>query len=314
MMNIHLVQYLKRVAHRIFFHQRNLTPREKHEWTIGLYQGATPWEIYPIDKIENPVLTRKDVTDAKASFVADPFMLKVNGAWYMFFEVMNGDTGKGEIGLATSENGYFWQYQQIVLNEPFHLSYPYVFAWDAEYYMVPESWKSGGVNLYRANNFPTEWSYVTTLVKRPYIADSSLVYFEGYWWMFAETGVDFSFDTLCLYFARTLYGPWVEHPQSPVITNNPHIARPAGRLLVVNNRVIRFAQDCAPKYGMKVFAFEVEVLTPKLYSEKPLLTSAIVEGTDVGWNKNGMHHIDAHNLNDGKWIACVDGWRSVLVS
>ena len=84
-MNIHLVQYLKRMAHRIFFHQQNLTPRERHEWAIGLYQGATPWEISPIDKIENPVLTRRDVTDAKASFVADPFMLKVNGAWYMFF-------------------------------------------------------------------------------------------------------------------------------------------------------------------------------------------------------------------------------------
>jgi hypothetical protein len=283
------------------------------EWSIGIYTGATPWQIVPADHIINPVLTRSDVTDRQASFVADPFMLRVDGIWYMFFEVMNSKTGKGEIALATSADGFTWQYQKIVLVEPFHLSYPYVFTWDDDYYMIPESWKAGAVRLYRATDFPTQWTWVATLLELPYIADSSVFYAGGRWWMFAETGADLSFDTLRLYCSQALTGPWVEHPQSPVIRSNPHIARPAGRLLVEGNRIIRFAQDCAPKYGLKVFAFEVIELTPELYAERPLVSGAILGGTGTGWNSHGMHHIDAHRLENARWIACVDGWRSLLV-
>jgi hypothetical protein len=29
-----------------------------------------------------------------------------------------------------------------------------------------------------------------------------------------------------------------------------------------------------------------------------------------GWNGSGMHHIDPHRMEDGRWIACVDGWLS----
>ena len=59
--------------------------------------------------------------------VADPFMVFENGTWYMFFEAMNDFESRGVIGLATSEDGLSWQYQKIILNESFHLSYPYVF-------------------------------------------------------------------------------------------------------------------------------------------------------------------------------------------
>ena len=31
------------------------------------------------------------------------------------------------------------------------------------------------------------------------------------------------------------------------------------------------------------------------------------EATGNGWNAAGMHHVDAHQQPDGKWLACVDG-------
>lgn len=54
-------------------------------------------------------------------------MVCQDGRWYMFFEVMNQDSDRGEIGLALSDDGIHWEYSQIVLVEPFHLSYPHVF-------------------------------------------------------------------------------------------------------------------------------------------------------------------------------------------
>ncbi len=44
--------------------------------------------------------------------------------WFTFFEVLSREYGRGEIGLAASVDGFEWQYRQIVLREPFHLSYP----------------------------------------------------------------------------------------------------------------------------------------------------------------------------------------------
>jgi hypothetical protein len=101
--------------------------RRRCEWSIGIYLGKSHVDLAPPETISNPVLTAKDITDVPADFVADPFMLHENGTWYMFFEVMNARDRKGDIGLATSVDGLKWTYQQIVLSESFHLSYPYVF-------------------------------------------------------------------------------------------------------------------------------------------------------------------------------------------
>ena len=97
-------------------------------WSIGIYAGDSPFHLAPAPAALNPVLTKDDIHDVPALFVADPFMISVAGVWHMFFEIFNLQTGKGEIGLATSDDGMVWRYERVVLSEDFHLSYPYVFA------------------------------------------------------------------------------------------------------------------------------------------------------------------------------------------
>ena len=284
------------------------------EWSIGIYRGGTPWQIAPARDVRNPVLTRHDVTDVAAAFVADPFMLHVQQTWYMFFEVMPQQGERGEIGLATSADGVQWQYQRIVLREPFHLSYPYVFEWEGVYYMVPESYQAEAVRLYRAARFPDQWSCVATLLRGPYFADTSVWRYADRWWCFTEASPDFSHDMLRLFFAADLQGPWHEHPRSPLHERNPHTARPAGRVVVHNERVLRFTQDCAPVYGALVRAFEVTRLSTTHYAERPVSGVPVLQGSGTGWNAAGMHHLDPHRLPDGSWIACVDGffWHAVV--
>jgi hypothetical protein len=259
----------------------------------------------------NPVLARHDVSDVNADFVADPFMLWVNNRWNMFFEVINRDTKKGEIGLATSRDGFEWNYERIVLAEPFHLSYPYVFEAEGEYYMVPESHRAGAIRLYRADEFPVRWKFVCNLLTGPYSADSSIFRYGDRWWLFTETSAEMKSDTLALCYSDDLRGPWHEHAMSPVIVGNGHIARPAGRVLVHENRIFRYAQDCDPTYGTHVRAFEITDLLPHTYKEKQLFDRPILGPSGHGWNACGMHHVDPHLMNDGRWIACVDGWNEV---
>lgn len=278
-------------------------------WSIGIYFGESPFDLEPAPGIVNPVLTRDSVSDVAAKFVADPFMLNVNGVWHMFFEVMNRETRKGEIGLATSVNGLNWEYRQIVLDEPFHLSYPYVFEWNHEYYMIPETFEPGKIRLYKSKEFPCQWSFVRSLVTGRY-ADPSVFYFDNRWWMFV-CATPHRHDSLRLYFAANLMGPWMEHPASPIIEDNARKARPAGRVLVLADRIIRFTQDCVPTYGTQVRAFEISELTTRSYLETEHPNSPILSPSGAGWNEVGMHHIDAHLLAGGKWLACVDGLNGV---
>ena len=58
-------------------------------WSIGIYAGESPIRLVPAPGVLNPVLTAHDVSDWAASCVADPFMLRVDGTWHMFFEVFD---------------------------------------------------------------------------------------------------------------------------------------------------------------------------------------------------------------------------------
>jgi hypothetical protein len=285
------------------------------EWSIGIYQGSSPFCLASPDGVANPVLTREHVTDVPSLFVADPFMIQVDRQWHMFFEVWNERTKRGEIGLAISNDATVWTYKQIVLAEPFHLSYPYVFHWKNDHYMVPETFETNSIRLYRATRFPEKWSFVQTLIEgKPYV-DSSLVFFNDRWWLFTGWGLPpYRADTLHLYFARNLPGPWKEHWKSPVITNNVQIARPAGRVLILDGKVIRYAQDCDGGYGLKVRAFEIQRLTPWWYRERERNESPVLKASGTGWNASGMHHIDPHHLDDGRWIASVDGQIASKIS
>jgi len=277
-------------------------------WSIGIYAGASPFELGPPPGTINPVITRESVTDVPAAFVADPFMVQAGGTWYMFCEVLNQRTNKGEIALATSLNGFDWFYQQIILSEPFHLSYPYVFDWGGAYYMVPEALESGGVCIYRADPFPTRWTLVHRLLCTP-CADPSIFWFAGSWWLFACT-TPYQHDELSLYHAATLSGPWLEHPASPIVRDDKRSARPAGRVLVFDNQIIRFTQDCLPRYGTQIRAFTVGELSTSSYREDEHPMSPVLKASGHGWNALGMHHVDAHELSPGRWIACVDGFAA----
>jgi hypothetical protein len=271
-------------------------------WAIGIYRGDSPCRLSPAP--ENPVLTCLDVHDARTAFVADPFMVREDGIWWLFFEALNLDRRKGEIGLAASPDGVSWEYRGIVLQEPYHLSYPYVFEWHGDHFMVPESHVGNEVRLYRARSFPTRWDHCATLLAGSF-ADSSPFHFEGRWWMFTSP---ISAPGNCeLYMAAHLEGPWQPHPSSPIVRDDRGTARPGGRVLIENGRPIRHAQDGIPQYGSRVRAFAVTELTPVSYREAEIPESPVLVPAPAGWNRSGMHHIDPHPAPGGGWLACVDG-------
>ena len=280
------------------------------QWSIGIYSGVSPFALGPSAQVANPVLTARNVSDARARYVADPFMLRKESGWYMFFEVLE-ENGRGKIAYARSEDGHRWVYGGIVLEEPFHLSYPYVTAVGGEVYLVPESGAAGDVRLYRANPFPSRWVLVETLLSGAPYTDSSLVHYRDKWWMFTVSDPRHN-DSLRLYWADRIEGPWTEHPGSPVVVSNPHWARPGGRVFEYAGRLFRYAQDDSPWYGLQVWGLEISELTSSTYAERLVQGTPVLRPGRFGWNSLGMHHVDPHRLGDNRWLACVDGHRNVL--
>jgi len=291
-------------------HLKKKTDRRSREtWAIGIYHGHSPIKLCPPSNISNPILSAKDITDISARFIADPFMIQNQSGYYLFFEVLNDKRDSGEIAYAFSKDLMQWQYRKVVLKERFHLSYPSVFFWEKRYYMIPECYNSGGIQLYQAKSFPDQWQHITTIIKstRRYSAlvDPSIIHYQNHWYLFSYAPKN---KNLHLFSANTLTGPWKEHPKSPIVNNSPHYARPGGQVINNNGELYRYAQDETPNYGTKVWAIRITELTAVTYKEDAPEKEPVVQPGNELWNKDGMHTVDAHQTGTNDWIALVDGF------
>ena len=278
----------------------------REQWTIGIYRSDSPFHFNALQGWINPLFKAEDVTDVSARFVADPFLVKEGETWNLFFEVYNNDTKQGDLAVATSKNTWIWNYEKVVLDEPFHLSYPYVFKSEDEFYLIPESFEDNSIRLYKAEQFPTKWSYIQTLIEGRDYVDNSIVYHNGRWWLFSSVT---SNDTLYLHYADELTGPWREHPQSPIVAGDVHKSRPSGRLLVYDGKLYRFTMDINPPVGThQVMAYEVTEITPDRYSERLAQEAPVVMASGSGWNGQAMHQLDPVQVDSASWVAAVDGF------
>ena len=146
-----------------------------------------PLRSVPLPSAANPVLTKDDVTDYEhVLFVADPFLFPFNDiVWYMFFEVrLSDDHGYDPVSIISYAESYdkgtSWNYMGKVLGDAGgKYSYPHVFKWNSNYYMVPLDGYSNDVTLYKADNFPTVWTAVNRLKTVNGVHDQMIFQWEG---------------------------------------------------------------------------------------------------------------------------------------
>ena len=277
-----------------------LLVRQKN-WSIGILEGSSPLDLETAGMIA-PRLTWRDIPGISARFVADPFLVRRGAKWLLFFELFNEGSQRGEIALAESDDLVSWSFRDVVLAEPFHLSYPFVFEHHGQHYMIPESRAKHEVRLYRAHNFPFDWRLEKVLIQGNY-ADSSIVQFGDTWWLFTSLPP----YTAALFHAPSPLGPWTQHPSSPMYADDSSRARPGGAPLVLDGKLVRFVQDNRQGYGKKVRAMEVTALSATSFFEHPLEPDPLLGPGGEHWRWNGMHHISAVKLPNGRWVAAVDG-------
>jgi hypothetical protein len=231
-------------------------------------------------------------------FWADPFAVEHQGRTFIFFEDLPHRTQKGRImGIEVFEDTEPGE-PQVVLERPYHLSYPFVFAWDGSLYMLPETAKNGTIEIYRCEAFPLHWRLHQIVLDKVSAFDATLWRESDRWWMFvnvAEPGADSS-DELHLYWSTTPLGPWTAHRGNPVISD-VRCARPAGPLFRRNGNLYRPSQDCSLAYGHSVLINRVDVLRDDDYRE------TTVERILPGWRADVRR---VHTLGGSKRLRVLD--------
>ncbi len=165
------------VIHRLY----HLCYRAPH-WRCGWRRLDGPDLI---DLGRHPEAGWTDLPDDGHRFYADPFPLAFGGSTHVFVEEFPHATGKAIISAVRFGPDGPEGTPVPVLEEPHHLSYPFVFERDGEAWMVPESSASGTVDLYRATRYPGGWVKEATLLSGVVASDATLLEQGGRWWIFA---------------------------------------------------------------------------------------------------------------------------------
>ncbi|XP_057789424.1 glucosamine inositolphosphorylceramide transferase 1-like [Salvia miltiorrhiza] len=297
-------------------------------WAIGIYYGDSPFSLKPIEAmniwkektaawpVANPVVTCASLSDSgfPSNFVADPFLFLQGNTLYLFYETKNSITMQGDIGVARSvDKGATWEQLGIALDEDWHLSYPYVFEYNGNIYMMPEGSAKGDLRLYRATNFPLKWTLDRVVMKKP-LVDSFMIPHEGKYWLFGSdhSGIGTRKNgQLEIWYSISPLGPWRPHKKNPIYNTDKSVgARNGGRPFVYNGNLYRVGQDCGETYGHRIRVFKVTVLTTLEFREVevPLGINEPVKGRN-SWNGARNHHLDVQQLGSGEWVAVLDGDR-----
>ena len=202
----------------------------------------------------------------KDKFWADPFPVRIEGKYFVFFEEYLYKDDKAHISvIELSKSGA--SEAMPVLKRDYHLSYPFMFHWNDRYYMIPETAANKTIELYSCDSFPNEWKLETALFENVAARDATLFEADGLWWMFvAIADTEFS-DELHCYYSESPLGPWEAHPKNP-LKSDVRNSRPAGRLFYWNGDLYRPAQDSSQRYGYGMRINKVTRLTPLEFREE----------------------------------------------
>jgi hypothetical protein len=235
-------------------------------WRVG-WRMVADGDVWDTQSLGGPAWG--NLPDPSLRFYADPFPIVRDGELTVFVEDFDHRTQKACISAV-----HFGDHGPVgpvfpVLQEPWHLSYPFLIEDDGEVWMIPESSQDRTVRLYRADPFPHRWVQEAVLLEGMEASDATVVRHAGQFWMLAATrdGVGSYSDMLSIFMADRLLGPWQPHPGNPVLIDAAS-ARPAGAMLHRNGRLWRPVQDCRRGYGTGLGLAEVTRLDREGFAQK----------------------------------------------
>ena len=208
------------------------------------------WSVAVRKRTEGLILSDREapftlIPSTWRTWEADPFLFEHEGTVYVFAEMFDYITRRGGIGYARLDNGR-WSRWKLVIDEPFHMSYPNVFQVGEDIFMIPETGADFTLRLYRAASFPDRWELVKVLARDVRWVDTTF-WTEGDR-LFAITRDEADWDN-----QRDLMLEFNDQFEilsiTPFMESNLDFSRSGGNFVEQNGLHFRVTQDCSTHYG-----------------------------------------------------------------
>ncbi len=254
-------------AHRLLARLMRAVGRRllwREQWQIETYHGTPNGDA--TGKLSSLIMP------PPTAFWADPFLVSMKDRVWLLFEELPYLTDKGHISaIELDQDGKPKSAPQMVLSEPWHLAYPFVYETGGKTYMIPDASKSRELILYECGDDPLSWKRRVTLMSGLSLADATIAEHDGKLWMFATHGDDCASldDTLHIYWAEQIDGPWHPHKLNPVKIDASS-SRPAGSMWTADGYLHRVVQNCSTVYGGSTKCTRVRVLNENEFEEEVL--------------------------------------------
>ncbi|MGI9551753.1 MAG: glucosamine inositolphosphorylceramide transferase family protein [Aurantibacter sp.] len=239
----------------------------------------------------------------KYRFRADPFGVCFKDGLYIIYEDFRFDQGMGKIASFRFNEGSFVE-NEIVIDEEFHMSYPFLLEHEDEIYCIPETYQANQVRLYKALEFPLKWKLEKVLIENYAGIDSTVFKFEDTWYLFSTNKNSGPHYNLNIHYSDSIFGPWQEHPKNPVKTDI-RSARPAGTMFVHNGALYRPSMDYSEKVEGRISLNRIVKLTTNEFSEQV--------HTMINPFENTIYADKVHTLSQMGSYTLVDGAKELFV-
>ncbi|MBA2483668.1 MAG: hypothetical protein H0V39_04460 [Nitrosomonas sp.] len=226
-------------------------------------------ELWQTKTIEPPV----------NEFWADPFLLHYDDKIYVFFENWEYSRNKGKISVGIIHEDQITNVSDCI-DVNYHLSYPFVFEYNKQVFMIPETGQMKRLEIWRCDHFPNKWSLNKTCFEQVgrSLVDSTIVKdTNNQYWLFVNFGSeefrDHGSNLSVFKIDSPMMNEIIPHKLNPVVTDC-RSARNAGNIYIDNKgRLIRPSQASQNGiYGECLNLCHVKELTIDTYQEEILET------------------------------------------
>ena len=233
------------------------------KWNVA-YQFINEWK--------NPTLSKSMIIkNPKNSFLADPFVIKYNNKTVIFVEDYSFKNRKGKIS-AYEINSKSYKKLGTVIEEEFHLSYPFLIEDKEDLFMVPETHQTKDIRIYRCTEFPLKWKLHKILISDIGAVDTNIFKFNNKYWLFTNLDTsnssDYSSELHIFYADNIESSEWKPHALNPVIFDSKK-ARNGGMIYSEKKHTYRvFQKQGFDNYGESIGISRIKTLTENEYEEE----------------------------------------------
>jgi len=264
--------------------------RRKDIWRCGYVEEPVE-SILAAGRISSPVRWLEEEPDF--CFLADPFGWRAgDGCLHLFVEHYDYRSRHGTIETLIFDPAMRLLERRPCLCEPWHLSYPQIFAGEGAVWMLPEAHRSGGLTLYRDHGGLIDWRPECRIELDCVPVDATILHRDGRWWLFyspADTRLS-KVSRLHVAWAEQLTGPWTPHPGNPVRVDR-RSSRPGGSAVEIGGRVMLPMQDCSRTYGGAIRPLWIDRLDEGRFDATA--GEALPLPPSAGRYRDGMHTLSA---------------------